>query len=93
MPSPKALHRLRQFTDPKFDKNGKFIMTSAVAGPLTANLRSPHVIVFDSQGRFFVAHCGNSRVDIFDQDGQCLPRGNRSAGQAESGSKRTILST
>jgi hypothetical protein len=45
------------------------------------------VIVFDSQVRFFAAHRGSSRVDIFDQDGQCLPRGNRSAGQAESGPK------
>ena len=51
------------------------------------------MIVFDLQGRFFAAHRGNSRVDIFDQDCQCLPRGNRSAGQEESRSKRTILST
>ena len=32
MPSPKALHRLRQFTDPKFDKNGKSIMTFGRGG-------------------------------------------------------------
>jgi hypothetical protein len=51
------------------------------------------VIVLDSQDRLFAAHRGNSRADIFDQGGQCLPRGDRSAGQAESGSKRTILST
>jgi hypothetical protein len=34
------------------------------------------VIVFDSQGRLVAAHRGNSRADIFDQDGQRLPREN-----------------
>jgi hypothetical protein len=29
------------------------------------------VIVFDSQGRLVATDGGNSRVDIFDQDGQC----------------------
>ena len=29
------------------------------------------MIVFDSQGRLVAAHRGNSRADIFDQDGQC----------------------
>jgi hypothetical protein len=56
----------------KFDKNGKFIMTFGHLGSGDGELKSPHVIVFDSQGRLFVADRSNSRVDIFDQDGKFL---------------------
>jgi sugar lactone lactonase YvrE len=56
----------------KFDKNGKFIMTFGHVGSGDGEFRSPHVIVFDKQGRLFVADRSNSRVDIFDQDGKFL---------------------
>ena len=56
----------------KFDRNGKFITTFGHLGSGDGEFRSPHVIVFDSQGRLFVADRSNSRVDIFDQDGKFL---------------------
>jgi len=55
-----------------FDKNGKFITTFGHLGAGEGEFRSPHVIVFDSRGRLFVADRSNSRVDIFDQDGKFL---------------------
>lgn len=56
----------------EFDKNGKFITTFGHLGSADGEFKSPHVIVFDSQGRLFVADRSNSRVDIFDQDGKFL---------------------
>ena len=56
----------------KFDKDGKFIKTFGHVGSGDGEMKSPHVIVFDSQGRLFVADRSNSRIDIFDQDGKFL---------------------
>lgn len=56
----------------KFDKHGKFITTFGHLGSGPGEFRSPHEIMFDSQGRLFVADRSNSRVDIFDQDGKFL---------------------
>ena len=56
----------------KFDKNGKFITTFGHLGTENGEFKSPHVIMFDSKGRLFVADRSNSRVDIFDQDGKFL---------------------
>lgn len=56
----------------KFDKNGKFITTFGHLGSGDGEFKSPHEIMFDSQGRLFVADRSNSRVDIFDQDGKFL---------------------
>jgi sugar lactone lactonase YvrE len=55
-----------------FDKNGKFIKAFGHVGSGDGELKSPHVIVFDSKGRLFVADRSNSRVDIYDQDGKFL---------------------
>jgi len=55
-----------------FDKNGKFIKTFGHVGSGEGEFKSPHVIVFDTRGRLFVADRSNSRVDIFDQDGKFL---------------------
>ena len=55
-----------------FDKNGKFIKSFGHVGSGDGEMKSPHVIVFDSRGRLFVADRSNSRVDIFDQDGKFL---------------------
>jgi nitrous oxide reductase accessory protein NosL len=55
-----------------FDKNGKLIKTFGHVGSGEGEFKSPHVIVFDTRGRLFVADRSNSRVDIFDQDGKFL---------------------
>ena len=47
-------------------------MTFGRVGSADGEFKSPHVIVFDSQGRLFVADRSNSRVEIFDQDGKFL---------------------
>src|SRR3989442_997718 len=56
----------------KFDKNGKFIKTFGRLGSGNGELRGPHVLAFDSQGRLFVADRSNSRVAIFDRGGEFL---------------------
>jgi streptogramin lyase len=56
----------------RFDKSGKFISTFGHLGSGDGEFKSPHVIVFDSQGRLFVANRSNSRVDIFDRNGTFL---------------------
>ena len=56
----------------KFDKDGKFVKTFGHVGSGEGEMKSPHVIFFDSQGRLFVADRSNSRIDIFNQDGKFL---------------------
>jgi DNA-binding beta-propeller fold protein YncE len=56
----------------KFDKSGKFIKSFGHLGSGDGELKGPHVLAFDSQGRLFVADRSNSRVAIFDQDGKFL---------------------
>ena len=56
----------------KFDKNGKFIKSFGHLGSGDGELKGPHVLAFDSQGRLFVADRSNSRVAFFDQDGKFL---------------------
>ncbi len=56
----------------KYDRNGKFIKSFGHLGSGEGELKGPHVLAFDSQGRLFVADRSNSRVDIFDQDGKFL---------------------
>jgi len=56
----------------KFDKNGKFIKAFGHLGSGDGELKGPHVLAFDSQGRLFVADRSNSRVAFFDQDGKFL---------------------
>ena len=56
----------------KFDRNGKFIKSFGHLGSADGELKGPHVLAFDSQGRLFVADRSNSRVAIFDQDGNFL---------------------
>jgi DNA-binding beta-propeller fold protein YncE len=56
----------------KFDKNGKFIKSFGHLGSGDGELKGPHVLAFDSQGRLFVADRSNSRVAFFDQNGKFL---------------------
>jgi sugar lactone lactonase YvrE len=56
----------------KFSSDGRLIKTFATRGEGDGQLRSPHAIAIDSQDRLFVADRGNSRVVIFDKDGNFI---------------------
>jgi sugar lactone lactonase YvrE len=56
----------------KFTKDGKFIKSFGRLGSGPAEFRTPHALVFDSQGRLIVADRGNMRIQIFDQEGKTL---------------------
>jgi hypothetical protein len=55
-----------------FSKDGKFIKTWGHRGTGPGEFETPHMLAMDSQGRLFVADRGNSRIQIFDQDGRYL---------------------
>jgi hypothetical protein len=56
----------------KFSKNGKLLRTWGGPGAGPGQLNVPHDLAFDSRGRLFVADRGNSRIQIFDQDGNFI---------------------
>ncbi len=56
----------------KFAPDGTFIKSFGEWGFEDGQLRSPHSLDFDSQGRLFVADRGNRRIQIFDQEGNHL---------------------
>ena len=56
----------------KFDKTGKFVKAWSACGDGPQMSDCTHSLAMDSQGRLFVADRGNSRIDIFDQDGKQL---------------------
>jgi len=56
----------------KFTRDGKLIKTFGSWGDGPGQLRSPHAIAIDSRDRLFVADRGNSRVVVFDKDGNFL---------------------
>lgn len=56
----------------KFSKDGKFIKSWGKRGSAPGELREPHSLALDSQGRLFVADRENNRIQIFDQDGRFL---------------------
>jgi len=56
----------------KFTKDGKFIKTWGKKGTGPGEFDTPHNLAFDSRGRLFVADRGNSRIQIFDQEGTFL---------------------
>ena len=56
----------------KFDATGKFIKTWGHKGTGPGEFDGPHTLAMDSRGRLFVADRGNSRIQIFDQDGAFL---------------------
>ena len=55
-----------------FDKTGTFIKTIGKTGTGPGEFRTPHAIVFDSQGRLIVADRHNHRIQILDTDGNYL---------------------
>jgi sugar lactone lactonase YvrE len=56
----------------KFSKDGKFIKTWGKRGSAPGEFDTPHSLAMDSRGRLFVADRGNSRIQIFDQEGKFL---------------------
>jgi sugar lactone lactonase YvrE len=56
----------------KLTKAGKFIKAWGRKGSGPGEFDTPHGLAMDAAGRLFVADRGNSRVQIFDQDGKFL---------------------
>lgn len=54
----------------KFDNNGKFLLQWGETGGDHGQFRDPHALAMDSQGRLFVGDRGNSRLQVFTQDGE-----------------------
>jgi sugar lactone lactonase YvrE len=56
----------------KFSKDGQFIKAWGKRGSGPGEFDTPHSLAIDSRGRIFVGDRGNSRIQIFDQDGRFL---------------------
>lgn len=56
----------------KWAPDGTYLGSFGEWGFEDGQLRSPHSLAFDSQGRLFVADRGNRRIQIFSQDGEHL---------------------
>ena len=56
----------------KFSKEGRFIKAWGRKGSGPGEFDLPHALAFDSRGRLFVGDRSNSRIQIFDQDGNFL---------------------
>ena len=55
-----------------FDRNGKFLRTIGKTGTGPGEFRTPHAMVFDSQGRLIVADRHNHRVQILTKEGKYI---------------------
>jgi DNA-binding beta-propeller fold protein YncE len=53
-----------------FDRNGKFLRTIGKTGTGPGEFRTPHALVWDSQGRLIVGDRHNHRVQILTKDGK-----------------------
>ena len=53
-----------------FDRTGKFLRTIGKTGTGPGEFRTPHAIVFDSQGRLIVADRHNHRIQILTKEGK-----------------------
>ena len=56
----------------KFSSDGRFLKQWGDSGVADGQLRDPHALAMDSQGRLFVGDRANSRIQIFDQEGTHL---------------------
>jgi len=57
----------------KYDKDGKFLMTWGTEGSEPGQFKSPvHAVAIDNDRRLYVADRGNSRIQIFDENGKFL---------------------
>ena len=55
-----------------FDRNGKFLRTIGRTGTGPGEFRTPHAMVFDSQGRLIVADRHNHRIQILTKEGKFI---------------------
>lgn len=53
----------------KYNSQGEYLLEWGATGAEAGEFRVPHALAMDSQGRLFVADRANSRVQIFDQQG------------------------
>ena len=56
----------------KLAPDGSYLMEFGIPGSANGELNEPHALAMDSQGRLFVGDRANSRIQIFDQDGNHL---------------------
>ncbi len=56
----------------KLAPDGSFLMAWGETGSGVGQFQDPHALAMDSQGRLFVGDRGNSRIQIFDQEGNHL---------------------
>ncbi|MEE8585799.1 MAG: peptidyl-alpha-hydroxyglycine alpha-amidating lyase family protein [Acidobacteriota bacterium] len=56
----------------KFSADGSFIKSWGQTGYGPGEFRDPHALAMDSQGRLYVGDRANSRIQIFDQEGELL---------------------
>lgn len=56
----------------KFSPDGKFIKQWGKKGSGPGEFNVPHTLAFDSRGRLFVGDRSNSRIQLFDQEGNFL---------------------
>ena len=56
----------------KLDRDRKLVKTWGKLGDGPGEFNQPHGLALDGQGRLYVADRGNSRIQIFDQDGNFL---------------------
>lgn len=56
----------------KYNSEGEYLMEWGRVGAEAAEFRVPHALAMDSQGRLFVADRANSRLQVFDQQGNHL---------------------
>jgi len=57
----------------KFDKDGKFLMTWGTEGSGPGEFRSAvHAVAIDNERRLYIADRGNSRIQVFDENGRFL---------------------
>lgn len=56
----------------KLSNTGEFIMEWGVTGSAHGEFQDPHALAMDSQGRLFVGDRANSRIQLFDQEGNHL---------------------
>lgn len=56
----------------KFSADGTFLLEWGTTGSEDGEFRDPHALAMDSQGRLFVGDRANSRIQLFDQEGNHL---------------------
>lgn len=54
----------------KYNSKGEYLMEFGTTGSEDGEMRVPHALAIDSEGRLFVADRGNSRLQIFSQAGE-----------------------